>query len=326
MVFDKLGTLANVKRHDYLPFGEELGLIGGRATTQGYSAADGVRQKFTQKERDNETGLDFFGARYYASAQGRFTGADPLPTSAKLELPQTWNRYVYVDNNPLRLIDPSGAAPQDPSRPSTKKELQFLASHPVIGSQIGRSDGSTNISSVAARIASSIGLQEDKTSPHAFEGSEVNAFRHVLWQAMITVNFGTAIATEAGNAHEDEIPEQVERATFIGPDAAERADTVGDLLNNETGQSMGVASPNASTKMLASAVLDQFHTTGLIISQQNPDGSVRTVLTRISDAEYGTARRMLAPLNNNGFTPSQQVTYDRAEKDRRLDRIHIQDE
>jgi len=57
MVFDKTGALPNVKRHDYLPFGEELSAGQGlRSTTLGYGTADGVRQKFTQKERDIETG------------------------------------------------------------------------------------------------------------------------------------------------------------------------------------------------------------------------------------------------------------------------------
>ncbi|HXM48293.1 MAG TPA: RHS repeat-associated core domain-containing protein [Pyrinomonadaceae bacterium] len=65
-----------------------------------------MRQKFTLKERDNETGLDFFGERYYGSALGRFTTSDPLMASAKTGNPQTWNRYTYVLNNPLRYIDP----------------------------------------------------------------------------------------------------------------------------------------------------------------------------------------------------------------------------
>jgi RHS repeat-associated protein len=77
MIFDKTGSLVNVKRHDYLPFGEELSAGQGlRGTTLGYTA-DAVRQKFTSKERDIETGLDYFGARYFASTMGRFTGADP---------------------------------------------------------------------------------------------------------------------------------------------------------------------------------------------------------------------------------------------------------
>jgi len=64
--------------------------------------------QFTGKERDAETGLDFFGARYMSSAQGRFTSADPLLNSAKPWEPQTWNRYSYALNNPLKYVDPNG--------------------------------------------------------------------------------------------------------------------------------------------------------------------------------------------------------------------------
>ena len=99
-----------VSRHDYLPFGEELFAgTGGRTTAQGYSASDGVRHHFTQKERDNETGLDYFGARYYASTQGRFTGVDPAPVTKKQVVnPQDLNRYSYVANNPLVFFDADG--------------------------------------------------------------------------------------------------------------------------------------------------------------------------------------------------------------------------
>jgi RHS repeat-associated protein len=114
MVFDKTGSLASTKRHDYLPFGEELFAgTGLRALAQGYGGFDGVRQKFTQKERDGETGLDYFWARYYASAQGRFTSADPLLASDRSANPQSWNRYTYVLNNPLRLVDPHGLVDDD---------------------------------------------------------------------------------------------------------------------------------------------------------------------------------------------------------------------
>jgi RHS repeat-associated protein len=94
-------------RHDYLPFGEEVGAIGGRSSQQQY-VIDAVRQKFTGYERDMETGLDYAQARYYASAQGRFTSPDPLLSSARATSPQTWNRYAYVLNRPLSLVDPSG--------------------------------------------------------------------------------------------------------------------------------------------------------------------------------------------------------------------------
>jgi len=107
MVFDKTGALATVKRHDYLPFGEELSAGQGlRSTTLGYGAVDSVRQKFTSQERDNETGLDYMHARYFASAQGRFSSADSVAGS--IGNPQSLNRYAYVGNNPMNFSDPTG--------------------------------------------------------------------------------------------------------------------------------------------------------------------------------------------------------------------------
>lgn len=96
-------------RHDYQPFGEEISAsFGGRAGIGGYSASDSLRQQFTQKKRDIETGLYYFLARYYSPVQGRFTGVDPLTASANLEIPQSWNRYSYCINNPLVFVDPEG--------------------------------------------------------------------------------------------------------------------------------------------------------------------------------------------------------------------------
>jgi RHS repeat-associated protein len=68
-----------------------------------------LMSRFTGKERDAETGLDFFGARYYSGAQGRFTSVDPgFNLRAMIANPQRWNRYAYVSNNPLLFVDPDG--------------------------------------------------------------------------------------------------------------------------------------------------------------------------------------------------------------------------
>ena len=62
--------------------------------------------KFTGKERDAESVLDYFDARHYGSSLGRFMQTDPM--GGKTEDPQRLNRYVYVRNNPLTFTDPSG--------------------------------------------------------------------------------------------------------------------------------------------------------------------------------------------------------------------------
>ena len=113
MILDQSGALANMKRHDYLPFGEELfAPTGGRTAAMGYSGGDAVRQQFTEKERDVETGLDYFLARYYSSTTGRFTSADSVAGSRTN--PQSLNLYSYTLNNPVTLTDPTGHFAVDP--------------------------------------------------------------------------------------------------------------------------------------------------------------------------------------------------------------------
>lgn len=108
MIADITGNLDKIKRHDYLPFGEELyANTGGRAAAHGY-AGDNVRQKFTRYERDGETELDFAKARYYTSVQGRFASVDPDNAGVNPEYPQTWNGYAYVNNRPTVFVDPDG--------------------------------------------------------------------------------------------------------------------------------------------------------------------------------------------------------------------------
>jgi RHS repeat-associated protein len=60
------------------------------------------------KKRDAESGLDYFGARYFSGMQGRFLSVDPENAGAKHEDPQSWNAYAYARNNPLKYTDPDG--------------------------------------------------------------------------------------------------------------------------------------------------------------------------------------------------------------------------
>ena len=96
VITDQTGAV--IERHDYLPFGEEW-----NPTTSNDA------RKFTGKERDTETGYDYFGARYLSSKVGRFTALDPsFIVADNLVDPQRWNRYTYSRDNPLRYVDPDG--------------------------------------------------------------------------------------------------------------------------------------------------------------------------------------------------------------------------
>jgi RHS repeat-associated protein len=87
-----------ITRHDYMPYGEEWNPPASSNTL-----------RFTGQERDNETGLDYFGARYYDTGIGIFTVVDPAMTmDANLVDPQRWNRYAYARANPFVFVDLDG--------------------------------------------------------------------------------------------------------------------------------------------------------------------------------------------------------------------------
>src|SRR4029077_5066163 len=81
-----------------LPFGD------GQTTTG--SCGNPSPMHFTGKERDSESGLNNFGARYDSSQYGRFMTPDSTAYSG-LKNPQSWNLYAYTLNNPLRFVDPT---------------------------------------------------------------------------------------------------------------------------------------------------------------------------------------------------------------------------
>lgn len=83
---------------DFYPFGRE----------NAFTNTNDPIHRFTGKQRDSESGLDDFGARYYSSTIGRFMSPDPTVVSATPSNPQTWNRYTYVLDNPSTNIDTNG--------------------------------------------------------------------------------------------------------------------------------------------------------------------------------------------------------------------------
>ena len=93
-----LGTI--MAEYDYRPYGGETDVTN--TIPQSY--------KFTGKERDSESALDYFGTRHYAASLGRFIQPDGLFADQDESAPQSWNLYTYVRNNPLNGTDPTGMA------------------------------------------------------------------------------------------------------------------------------------------------------------------------------------------------------------------------
>jgi len=106
---ERLQTNANGNEDEQCvsyPFGDGLTCTGPRAT-------DATEQHFTGKERDTESGLDYFGARYFATNFGRFMTPDWAEKAtgvpyANYGNPQSLNLYSYVHNNPNSGIDSDG--------------------------------------------------------------------------------------------------------------------------------------------------------------------------------------------------------------------------
>jgi RHS repeat-associated protein len=112
---DAAGNL--IEETAYYPFGAARHSWQPRHVRETY--------QFTQKERDEESGLQYFEARYLSGSAGRFLSVDPAYAEplqlggekvlALLANPQAFNLYTYVLNNPLRYTDPSGCDPKESS-------------------------------------------------------------------------------------------------------------------------------------------------------------------------------------------------------------------
>jgi RHS repeat-associated protein len=101
VVADQTGAV--LRRHDFKPFGEEINVT--------FPNPD--RKLFTGQERDSETGLDFFGARYYRVKTGTFLTTDPLGSVFAGDF------YAYAGGNPLRYVDLDGRQKVAPFRSET---------------------------------------------------------------------------------------------------------------------------------------------------------------------------------------------------------------
>jgi RHS repeat-associated protein len=95
LVVDKLGALVN--REEFTPYGETS-----------FGSFTKKRYRFTGKERDEESGLNYHGARYYVPGIARWQSCDPVKHDKDKKVSSLVSPYCYVLNNPLLFMDPDG--------------------------------------------------------------------------------------------------------------------------------------------------------------------------------------------------------------------------
>jgi len=163
------------QRWDYFPFGETIpATLSGRSLVTGYGGTSSDPLEFTGKERDAETGLDYFGARYFSSAQGRFTSPDPLLNSGHPTDPQSWNRYSYTLNNPLKYVDPDGlwqwaAGPCDDQCQANRK--RFISDVDAARKAAAQYAAGSDERKRLERVLKAIGTENDKNGLKVAFGS-----------------------------------------------------------------------------------------------------------------------------------------------------------
>ncbi|WFQ78825.1 hypothetical protein PXH59_14335 [Xenorhabdus sp. SF857] len=177
----------------------------------------------------------------------------------------------------------------------------------------GISPGSTNISTSALRFSTQ-GNRD--TNPHGVfqennrrEGSQVNAFRHTLWQSAITAKYGDEIASRVADAHERYDTLDLNVRHFP---TSEKADETIDMLNNRTGRQIGMANANTPMKAQAKAVLNHFHKEGLYVAKENASG-FSVVKEKISDEQFSYMKSQFDRGDNEGFSPEQLAAGKRKE-------------
>ena len=168
--------------------------------------------------------------------------------------------------------------------------------HPYIAYKIG--PGTENYSGISATAGKfAINMMNAAGLDKGQEGTPKNAFRHVLWQSMITTEFGEETAIRVGNAHEDNSLIDYDQRRFNNK---EEADASVDLHNNIIGRQIALDNPGSSNVSLALKALYYFHTQGFWVFEKNNEDFVIYQQT-LSEEEYNKALEELIKLHQDGL-------------------------
>jgi RHS repeat-associated protein len=275
-----------------------------------FSAAFGLPAISTGKERDTESGNDYFGARYYASTMGRFLSPDwsakeePVPY-AKLDNPQTLNLYNYMRNNPLAGVDADGHCAEDACVGETVVGLGILAYGAVAGLQAYDSTpagqrsietftsaASSAISNAVSNVKSFFSSQSSSSTPTTTTTTTDKPSAAPLPDDANVVRGGSG-APGGGNS-----PEGIEAGTGTHPSGV-----TGFSAESAPGKSVGELSKGIPNGQVGCCTVGQVRAAGgdvIPTSGKSPDHVTVTGLTP------STASKLLTPTIRNPSKDQQQ--------------------
>jgi RHS repeat-associated protein len=193
-----------------LPFGDWLTCSGG----------DPSPMHFTGKERDSESGLDNFGARYNSSNMGHFMSPDAFYKDSHVGDPQSWNEYAYARNNPLRYVDPNGETATVSSNCTTDQQNHTTCN--------------VNISaSITVYATSGSNLTQDQLNAAAsqIQSSIQNAWSGSFTQDGVTYNVSTQISVSVAGSESDAMKSGAQNVIGLSNGPADPANNANSYVN-----------------------------------------------------------------------------------------------
>ena len=293
-----------LEKSDYLPFGTRV------AT----SSTPLNRWRQSGKEEQviggNDLGVLDFGARHYDPWLARWTTQDPMAVKYL-----NFSPYSYCGNNPIILVDPDGSNPfvyyllwkvvgnaiEIAPVNNTIRSFGYAMNHPINALKTGMvgDEFAWGISSYASNFQVNLqkqaGFSED-------EGGEGNAYRHALWQAMLTRDFGPKQAFRIGNAHENAVPKDLNQRIF---EDMSKADRMVDILNNMIGRSIGSENKLLDNKEMAKKILKVFRDSGLWLVEQKDANTFIIKKEKLSSEKFEAGMVILDKKGNNGLNFQQ---------------------
>jgi RHS repeat-associated protein len=193
-VYDAYGGVLNTSPHDYDPV-----------------------LKFSGKERDHESELDYFGARYYDHSHYRFISTDPIINKEEaLSNPQLWNLYSYCRNNPVTYLDFDGR---------TDIKINVVREFARVNSILGRlSVEGTNISGYTLELP----WRNNQTDISAIPLGEYPAMLDDIGRSYLHLRFMNVESRSDIEMHGGQISENTQGCILVGRNRSVRNEMISD--------------------------------------------------------------------------------------------------